>query len=52
MIEETTQETNYMLFFWTQLYEEERNKVLKLQKEVERLKKLCKECGIGNDHKA
>ena len=52
MIQEVNQETNYMLAFWTKLYNEERNKVLELKEEVERLKKICKECGIGHDHKA
>lgn len=43
---------NYESRFWTEMYRQEKNKVLLLEEELKLLKEKCKECGIGNDHKA
>tara|TARA_R100000008_G_C3448071_1_gene97931 strand:- start:193 stop:387 length:195 start_codon:yes stop_codon:yes gene_type:complete len=43
---------SYESRFWTEMYVQEKNKVLLLQEELKMLKEKCKECGIGNDHKA
>ena len=42
---------NYESRFWTEMYRQEKNKVLLLEEELKLLKEKCKECGIGNDHK-
>tara|TARA_R100000664_G_scaffold27581_1_gene38338 strand:- start:318 stop:512 length:195 start_codon:yes stop_codon:yes gene_type:complete len=45
-------DVNYESRFWTEMYLEQRKKIEFLKKELQKLNNKCKECGIGNDHKA
>ena len=47
---EHTQNIKYESEFWLMMYKEQKNKVKKLEKELNELKNKFKECGIGNDH--
>jgi hypothetical protein len=43
---------NYELEFWSDLVSEQRQKIEYLKLQLQESRNKCKECGIGNDHKA